>query len=178
MAELKIGDDLIIHCYKHNGKVHRTWEEALVLDVNDDYIVCANNRTIVTEAQGSMWKTKEPAVMYFFKKEWFNVIVQFKKDGIYYYCNIASPYLIDADTIKYIDYDLDLRIFPNKSYKVLDRIEYEHHKKYMNYSDELDIIINYSLNELIRKYKNKHFSFIDEENEKYLIKYKKLRNKK
>ncbi len=165
----------MIHCYKHNGKIHRIWEEALVLDVKDDYIVCANNKTVVTESLGNMWKTKEPAVMFFFKEEWFNVIVQFKRDGIYYYCNIASPYLIEEKTIKYIDYDLDLRIFPNKSYKVLDRLEYEHHKRYMNYSTDLDQIINFSLNELIYKYKNKMFAFNDSENKKYLAQYRKLR---
>ena len=120
MEKLKKGDKLQIQCYKHDGKVHRCWDEAVLLDVKKDYMVFGNERTLVTEAQGNTWRTKEPAIMYFFKNRWYNIIVQLKKDGITYYCNIASPYIIEDNTIKYIDYDLDLRIFPNGSFKILD----------------------------------------------------------
>lgn len=44
----------------------------------------------------------------FFKDRWFNIIGQLKDYGIYFYCNIATPTLIDNKVIKYIDYDLDL----------------------------------------------------------------------
>ena len=37
--------------------------------------------------------------MYFFKGRWFNVISQLKKGGIYYYCNIATPFIIEDNTI-------------------------------------------------------------------------------
>ena len=33
---IKIGDKLQIHCYKHDGSLHRTWDEAVVLDIFDD----------------------------------------------------------------------------------------------------------------------------------------------
>lgn len=138
-------------------------------------MVFGNDKTQVIEAGGNIWKTKEPAIMYFFKDEWFNIIVQLKKDGIYYYCNIATPFIIEENTIKYIDYDLDLRIFPDGEYKILDRMEYNYHKKIMKYSDELDRVINSSLDELIKKYKNKDIMFDKEINMKYYNKYKKIK---
>ena len=94
-----------------------------------------------------------------------------KKDGIYYYCNIATPYIIEEGTIKYIDYDLDLRIFPKGDYKILDKLEYQYHRKKMNYSDELDIVVNSALDELIRDYMNGSKIFNAEKNKKYLEKY-------
>lgn len=175
MEKIYIGDKLQIQCYKHDGKIHRAWDEAVVLDIHKDYMVFGNNRTTVTEAIGNTWKTKEPAIMYFFKEEWFNIIVQFKKDGIYYYCNIATPFILEDKTIKYIDYDLDLRVFPNGSYKILDRMEYKYHKKIMNYSDELDQVINYSLDDLINKYRNHFFGFDTEINQKYLEQYQMIK---
>ena len=33
--DLKIGDKLEIHCYKHNGHLHRQWDEAILLDIKD-----------------------------------------------------------------------------------------------------------------------------------------------
>ena len=176
MDNISIGDRLQIQCYKHNGKIHRSWDEALILDVKKDYIVCGNNKTIVTESDGATWKTKEPAIMYFFKDSWYNIIVQFKKDGIFYYCNIATPYIIEEGTIKYIDYDLDLRVFPNGDYKILDRMEYKYHKKIMNYSEELDLVVRNSLTELIDVYKRKHFAFDKRNNFKYYDEYKILKS--
>ena len=169
---LKIGDKLQIQCYKHNGKIHRAWDEAVLLDVKKDYLVFGNNRTLVTEAEGNSWRTKEPAIMYYFKDAWFNIIAQLKKDGIYYYCNIATPYIIEDGTIKYIDYDLDLRIFPTGEYKILDQKEYKYHKKKMGYSDELDKVIKMALKELINVYKQKGIMFDKITNEKYYYIYK------
>lgn len=166
-----IGDRLQIQCYKHNGKIHRSWDEAIVLDFKKDYIVFGNNKTQVTEAEGNIWKTKEPAIMYFFKDKWFNVIAQLKKDGIYYYCNIASPFIIEENTIKYIDYDLDLRIFPSGDYKILDKGEYKYHKRIMNYSDELDLVINHAMKDLIELYENNHVVFNKKMNYHYYDEY-------
>lgn len=177
MDRIGIGDKLQIQCYKHNGKIHRSWDEALVLDIKKDYIVCGNNKTLVIESDGTTWKTKEPAIMYFFKNSWYNIIVQFKKDGIFYYCNIATPYIIEERTIKYIDYDLDLRVFPGGEYKILDRMEYKYHKKIMHYSDELDIVVRNSLTELIDVYKNNLFPFDIKNNLKYYDCYKILKSK-
>lgn len=130
-------------------------------------MVFGNNKTKVTESEGSVWKTKEPAIMYFFRNEWFNIIAQLKKDGIYYYCNIASPFIIEDNTIKYIDYDLDLRIFPSGEYKVLDKMEYKYHKKLMEYSDELDVVINGAMDDLIKKYIEKVPMFNAKNNYEY-----------
>ena len=169
--KLEKGDKLQIQCYKHNGKIHRSWDEAIVLDIKKDYIVFGNSKTNVIEAEGSYWRTKEPAIMYFFKDKWYNIIAQLKKDGIYYYCNIASPFVIEQNTIKYIDYDLDLRIFPNGSYKILDRLEYKYHKRIMKYSKELDIVINNALSELIEFYKSNNLIFNADINNKYYKTY-------
>lgn len=171
---MKIGDKLQIQCYKHNGKIHRAWDEAVVLDIKKDYIVFGNNKTLVTEAEGTVWQTKEPAVMYFFKDRWYNIITQLKKDGIYYYCNIATPFIIEENTIKYIDYDLDLRIFPSGEYKILDKMEYKYHKRLMKYSSDLDIVIQHAMTELIDYYKTKPIMFSKENNLQYNKQYKEI----
>jgi len=155
MDKLKVGNRLDIHSYKHNGYPHRTWDEAVFLDETKEYMIFGNNKTKVVESDGRTWKTKEPAILFFSKNNWFNIIGQLKPTGIYFYCNIASPFVIEDDTIKYIDYDLDLRVFPDGAFKILDRGEYNYHKKIMNYPKELDIILKEELNQLIDLAKNK-----------------------
>lgn len=156
---MKRGENYNIHSYKHNGKIHRTWDEAVLLDETDEYYVFGNNRTKVIESDGRFWRTKEPAIIYFFKNRWFNVIGQLKDNGIYYYCNLASPCIIEDKTIKYIDYDLDLRVFPDHIYKILDRGEYNYHKKIMDYPDAIDKIINEELQKLIHIVKDRGIPF-------------------
>lgn len=169
--KLEIGKTYAIHGYKHNGKIHRSWDEALLLEIHDDYLVFGNEKTKVTESDGRTWRTKEPAILYFFYKKWYNIIGQLKKDGIYYYCNIASPVVIEEGTIKYIDYDLDLRVFPDGSFKVLDRGEYKYHKSMMQYPEIIDTILKQELTNLINEVRKKESAFFPGTIEYYHNKY-------
>lgn len=172
MQKYELGDHLNIHSYKHDSKIHRSWDEATYLNEDEEYMVFGNYKTLVIESDGRTWHTKEPAIMFFSKKHWFNIIGQLKKTGIYYYCNIASPFIIEKNTIKYIDYDLDLRVFPDGSFKVLDRGEYNYHKKIMNYSDDIDKILKQELTILINKVREKEYPFNKETIETYYKLYK------
>jgi protein associated with RNAse G/E len=134
-----------------------------------------NEKTKVIESDGRVWYTKEPAVLFFYDKEWYNVIGQLKEDGIYYYCNIASPYVIEDKVIKYFDYDLDLRVFPEGSFKILDRGEYKYHKKLMNYSNDIDKIVKNDLSNLIEIVRKKDGPFNHELIKKYNIMYNSLK---
>lgn len=159
---MKLGNKYLIHSYKHNGKLYKTWDEAVFLGETRDYYIFGNNNTLVTKKYGKSWSTKEAAIMFFFKNNWFNIIAQLKKNGIYFYCNIASPILIEENeirVIKYIDYDLDLRIFPDRTYKILDKNEYEFHKKLLHYPDTINKIVNFELKKLIRMYQNNYEVF-------------------
>ena len=176
MENLELGKKYIIHSYKHNSKIHRAWDEAVLLEIHDDYLIFGNERTKVTESDGRTWRTKEPAVLYFFKNKWYNIIGQYKKDGIYYYCNIASPSLYDGEAIKNIDYDLDVKVFPDGEYMILDENEYEYHASVMNYPKNIKDIIELELQDLLNLVKNKKepfdFSYIND----YIMKYFGLNN--
>ena len=62
MSDSLIGKKVLIHCYKHNGTIHRCWSKGFILDENNDHFISINNRTLVTEADGRMWHKREPAI--------------------------------------------------------------------------------------------------------------------
>ena len=161
MEKLKIGKKYQIHSYKHNGQIYKAWDEAILLNYNfkDGILIFGNNCTNVTEKDGHKWQTKEPAILFFFLNKWYNIIGQYKQKGICYYCNMASPIIIEDGTIKYIDYDLDVKVFPNGSFKVVDKNEYNYHKKKFKYPKEIDIILKKELNELINEIRKKENFF-------------------
>ncbi len=163
--------NLKVICYKHNGSFQRSCDQAILLDETKDFLVCANYKTKITERGGNSYYTKEPAILVFYKHNWFNIIAQLKSYGLFYYCNIASPFVIEKDTIKYIDYDLDLRVFPNGTYKVLDRNEYNFHKKIMKYPKPICDIVERELKKLIHKKELKEDIFNEDVVKKYLKKF-------
>lgn len=151
-----------IQSYKHNEQLHRVWKDTVIVDYQDNYVVTAHQKSQVFEHTGKSWYTKEPAICYFYDDLWYNVIVMFKKTGIYYYCNLSSPYLFDGESIKYIDYDLDVKVFPDGKYVVLDKNEYKYHSKKMDYPVEIKEIVEKELQELIKKIEKKEPPFSHE----------------
>lgn len=172
---LRIGQWTSICCFKHNNTVHRIWDKALVLENSDDLLIVGNDSANVYENDGRSWQVKEPAITIFFKKYWYNIICMIRENGIHYYCNIASPYVVKDDKIIYIDYDLDISVKPNMPLRILDEIEYQHHRKEMHYSKALDLIIKKSLFELMEKYEKHEYPFDDSKINEYYSTFLKLK---
>lgn len=145
----KEGEKIQIHSYKHNGNIHRVWHENTVLKGTRNIVIGANDRTLVTESDGRTWVTREPSICYFHAKYWFNIICMLREDGVYYYVNISSPFVFNNKSLKYIDYDLDVKVFPDMGYTILDEDEYEEHKEEMNYPEVIDQILHNNLDKLI-----------------------------
>ena len=171
MEELKIGDSVFVQSFKHNGSLHRTWSKAMVIDVLDDCYVVVTDHSWVVESDSRRWLTREPAICFYFKNKWFNIISMARRSGIYYYCNVASPSIYDGEAIKNIDYDLDLKVFPDGSYIVLDENEFEYHAHKMNYPEEIRNICIKAKDELVNMAENRdnpfNFPFIND----YIMKY-------
>lgn len=145
----KEGSTIEIQSYKHNGSLHRVWEETIVLKGTSKVVIGGNDRILVKEADGRNWRTREPAICYFDSEKWFNTIGMIRSDGIYYYCNLGTPFMWDDEALKYIDYDLDIKVFPDMTFKLLDEDEYELHKKQMDYPQAIDRVLKKAVDELI-----------------------------
>ena len=167
---------IIIQAYKHNGELHRQWSHSYVLEDNDEYYVLASIRASVIENDGRKWHTKEPAIFVMSKKHFFNVIAMLKESGVCYYVNIASPTIEDKGFLKYIDYDLDIKLFVDGSTKLLDVSEYHKHAKEQNYSEEIKDVLSKAVDKVYAMIKEKEFPFQDEEIEKLYRHFFKIAN--
>ncbi len=138
------------YAYKYDGSFHRHWQNAIKLSETRDYIITATPaRTNVIEGDGYFWRSRELAINYFSKEKWYNVIIMYKEDEIVYYCNLASPCLVEANSIKYIDYDLDVKYFPKtKQIKILDVNEYRNNIENYKYPPKLQAVIEQQVDEI------------------------------
>ena len=156
-----------IQGYKHDGRMHRIWDSVYVVDQTENYIVVASTKTKVIEHDFRIWYTKEPAIMVFFTNHWWNVIAMLKKGGLTYYVNLASPFVIDSKRIKYIDYDLDLKLYPNSDIRLIDVKEYGYHRKKYNYGVDIDRILRFNINQVKEYMEKGEFPFDDKKIREY-----------
>ena len=166
----KVGETIMIQSYKHDESLHRIWNTSLIIESNVQQIVAVTDRTIVFESNNHSWLTKEPAICFFYPDKWYNIIAMFKKTGIVYYCNIASPSLYDGEAIKNIDYDLDVKVLSDNSMILLDQQEYKTHSAKYHYPENIKEIIDQQLEKLITEIKTKKGPF----NDSYIHKYYQL----
>lgn len=152
-----------VQAYKHDGNLHRVWSHSFLVEETDEYWALASRMSAVTEFDGRKWMTKEPAIFILYKHKWMNVIAMFKDNGgICYYVNVASPCVLDKGYLKYIDYDLDVKLYPDLVERTLDEKEFVHNAKKYGYSEDLIKVINKAKDEIIRMMENKEPPFIDE----------------
>ena len=133
----KEGDFITIQSYKHDGSLHRTWRDTMVLKITENAIIGVNDHTLVTE----------------------------------------SPFHIDQEALKYIDYDLDVKVFTNGEKKLLDVEEYEQHKEKMHYSDDIDFILKENVKVLVDWINQNKGPFSEEYIKIWYNRYVELRNK-
>lgn len=166
MKQLKIGSKLPIFAYKHNKELHRMWMSSTIIKKEKNLIILGNLRTKVIESNGKSWMTKEPSITFFSSKYFFNIIAMLKHEGIYFYCNLSSPSVIDKEGLKYIDYDLDVRVTPDFNYSILDENEYKQNQVDYHYPDELKKIIDNHLKILLKQIEERQMPF----NHNYILK--------
>lgn len=174
--QLEIGQVVYIQSYKFDGSLHRTWSKATVLDIDEQSIVVMTYKTWVIEADGRRWFTKEPAVCFFYFNHWFNIIAMIRKTGIYYYCNIASPVIYDGEAIKNVDLDLDVKVFPDGNYIILDEDEFELHQSVMKYPQDVIDISKEALHHIISMVENQSAPFDEKKIYEYLDNYTNAHN--
>ena len=138
---LKSGQYIHIQSFKHDGSLHRTWTMGMVVTADKECWTIVTNKSWVIESDGRTWLTREPALWFFYPDQWFNICAMIRRDGIYYYCNLASPSLYDGEALKYIDYDLDYKLYPDGRYMLLDADEFADHMQKMHYPDDIRSII-------------------------------------
>ena len=134
----KAGSDIKIESLKHDRSLHRRWEENIVLYADETIVIGANNITKVTQGNGESWTTKVPAIFYFNRNKWFNIIYLFQEARPFYYCNLSSQFTYDNQTIRYIDYDIDFIVQLNHTFKIVDQDEYKENKLRYHYPKTIE----------------------------------------
>lgn len=153
---------------KHDGNLHRRWEKNFLFHKDDYTLIGGNNQTVVTEVDGKTWCTKDPALFYFPRDKWYNVIIIFEEGRYFYYCNISSPFTWRNNSLIYIDYDIDIVVEQDYHFKIVDEQEYEQNKMAYHYPKYIDDAVKNAKNQLTTSITMRRSPF----NETFISKWK------
>lgn len=157
-----------IQAYKHDGTLYRQWNGVKVIESSPERYVLFMYKTKVSEKSGQKWVVREPIIWWMPKYLFSNTTGLIRPSGTHFYTNLASPPIFEDGTIKFIDYDLDIKAYPDTPIKVVDQNEYKRHSKEYNYSNKLMNIIKWTTENTIKKIKIKEGFFDEDVIDEYL----------
>lgn len=167
---LKIGSFVDVQAYKIDGELYRKWYRAKVLEDNEQHVVLLLNRVRVLESTGKRWFFEPDSLAIFPKDHLFNAVIRFENNATKtLYCNIASSFYIEQQTIKFIDYDIDIKWNYSDRFQVVDWNEFTQNAQYGMYTHELIDAVYRELEWLNFMYCSLQYIFSSEElNRKFL----------
>lgn len=152
---------VIINSRKFDGKIHKSWKAELISDTKELLIFKGVFETEVSHSLLGIIRRNSVSYEYYWKNDWFNVFRFHEPEGELrnFYCNINLPPQFENDVLDYVDLDIDVLVWKDFSYQILDLDEFETHALKYNYSDEMRRQVDFTLQKLLSMIRQQLFPF-------------------
>ena len=156
-------NDVAVHSRKFDLSIRRSWKCELV-ERNDPLLVFLGEFDRDVEHPGLGWiRRGTVSDEYYWLDRWYNIFRFHEPDGSLrnFYCNIAMPPTFENGVLDYVDLDIDVIVWPDLRYEIVDRDDFERNALKYNYPDEIRQKTEESLEELIRMIDGREFPFAE-----------------
>ena len=108
-----------------------------------------------------MFKTGDRFVEYYYTERWYNIFRFEEPVGTLrnWYCNITMPPTISETAVDYVDLDIDVLIWPDQCFQILDVDEYDENARKYGLSDDARQQVSQALSQLSIMLQNRDFPF-------------------
>lgn len=152
---------ITINSRKFDGAVNRSWKCDLA-ERNGSLLVFIGIFDLeVKHADLGIIRRGTVSYEYYWLDRWYNVFRFHEPDGEFrnYYCNINIPPRFQDGILDYVDLDIDVLVWPDGSFKILDRDEFEVNSIKFQYPAELREASERALNEVLHLIETSQFPF-------------------
>lgn len=125
-----------IEALKFDRRLHYTLPAHLLDDDGTHLWFRAQSGGLIDHiTRGKQFTIRHPSDMIFWRERWYNVYVNYTDDGelSHFYCNVGLPPELSGRTLRFVDLDLDVQIWPDGRYSVLDEEEFAEHAALFGY---------------------------------------------
>jgi protein associated with RNAse G/E len=129
-----------IEARKYDGSLHYTLPAHLIEDDGERLWVRSQpGGPLHHVTRGWTRPITRPSDMFFWRGRWYNVYLNYDDDGLFnhFYCNAGMPPVLSDHAISFVDLDLDVQIWPDGRYAVLDEDEFLAHAAQFAYPAEV-----------------------------------------
>jgi protein associated with RNAse G/E len=150
-----------VNSLKFDGRIHRSWKANLIKETENLIIFEGIFDKEINHTQLGVIKRGTTSYEYYWKKGWYNVFRFHEPEGEFrnFYCNINQPPVIENNVLNYIDLDVDILIWQDLTFEILDWDEFQANVERFNYSLKLQKKVRQSLNEILNLLENRYFPF-------------------
>lgn len=156
------GEVITVRSRKYDLTIRRTWtcrfieqKEKLLTFVGEF------DHAIEHPDLGSIRKGTVSYEFYWLDR-WYNIFEFREPNGIFrnFYCNVNMPPNFDGKYLDYVDLDIDIVVWPNLEYTILDRDEFEQNAAAYNYPESVIRQAEKSTMDLEAMIANREFPFV------------------
>lgn len=148
-----------VNSRKYDHSIRRSWQCTLI-EQNDPLIVLVGKFDRDVEHPGlGLIKSGTTSHEYFWLDRWYNIFRFHEPEGTLrnYYCNVAMPPTFENGVLDYVDLDIDILVWPDFSFEVVDRDDFERNSLKYNYPEEIKQESEKSVAEMILMLEQRKF---------------------
>lgn len=157
----KPGDLIKVNSRKYDGTVRRSWECRL-LHLDDALVECEGEfPTGIDHPELGYIRPGTYSREFYPLDRWYNIFRFHEPDGQFrnFYLNITIPPSFQDAILDYVDLDIDVVVWPNNEFVVLDTEEFERNSVLFGYSMSVVDKANSTLEEVIEMIESKGLPF-------------------
>lgn len=153
--------DYTINALKYDGNTNRRWSCQLQEKADSLLVFTGEFDREITHPDIGIIRRGTLSYEFYWLDRWYNIFRFHEPEGSLrnFYCNINLPPVLEERTLSYVDLDIDILVWENFDYQILDVDEFERNALRYNYPPQLIKKVYESIDELIELIEKRQFPF-------------------
>ncbi len=154
--------NITINSRKFDGKIHRSWNADLIERKDSLLIFLGKFENEVKHKDLGVIRRGTVSYEYYWLDRWYSIFRFHEPGGNLrnFYCNINLPPKFENNILDYIDLDIDILVWSDFTFEILDEDEFEKNAKLFSYADKFVNEIHKNVSTIEKMIKSRQFPFI------------------
>ena len=150
-----------INSRKFDNSIHKKWQAKLIERQDNLLIFFGKFDKEIKHPELGVIRRGTTSFEFYWLNRGYNVFRFHEPEGGLrnFYCNLNQPPIFENNILDYVDLDLDVLVWKDFSFEILDSEEFEKNALKYNYSNSLRAEVDKNLKELLFLIKQKSFPF-------------------
>lgn len=150
-----------INSRKFDGSLHRRWQAELLERTDSLLTFVGVFEEQVEHPLLGVIRRDTVSYEFYWLNRGYNIFRFHEPEGGLrnFYCNIILPPVFESNILDYVDLDIDVVVWKDFSYQILDTDEFETNAEIFGYPEALRADVNKNLEEVVTLIERKSFPF-------------------